>query len=90
MILTKDDIDSLRQRVLLVRRRGSEHFAKAEPVRVVDQESWAQRESLNLGSEVEAVAEESRSNLKALSVDIAGATRGSPLLAEADMQELRH
>ena len=57
---------------------------------MVDEESWVQREILNLGSEAEAVAEELRSNFKALSVDIAGAARGSPLLAEADMQELRH
>ena len=31
-----------------------------------------------------------RSDIKALSVDIAGAARGSPLVGEADLQELRH
>ena len=35
-------------------------------------------------------AENLRTIIKALSVDIAGAARGSPLLAEADTQELRH
>ena len=35
-------------------------------------------------------AETLRATIKTLSVEIAGAARGSPLLAEADMQELRH
>ena len=35
-------------------------------------------------------AETLRATIKALSLDIAGAARGSPLLAEADTQELRH
>ena len=39
---------------------------------------------------VPSEAEELRTTIKNLSVDIAGAARGSPLLAEADIQELRH
>ena len=37
-----------------------------------------------------AEIERLRAEIKALSVDIAGAARGSPLIAEADLQELRH
>ena len=91
MILTKEDIDSLRQRLLSVRRRGSEHFAQAEPVRVVEEDHWGgELERVHLDIEVDRVAEELRATIKGLSVDIAGAARGSPLLEGADMQELRH
>ena len=37
-----------------------------------------------------AEIERLRCEIKALSVDIAGAARGSPLIAEADLQDLRH
>ena len=91
MVLTKEDIDSLRQRLVSVLRRGAGHFEDCEAVKVVDEQGWAHQESLRLESEKDLrVAEELRATIKALSVDVAGAARGSPLLAEADMQELRH
>lgn len=42
------------------------------------------------GQDVEAEGEELRGNIKALSVDIAGAARGSALISEADLHDLRH
>ena len=43
-----------------------------------------------LTSELREEGEDLRANIKRLSVDIAGAGRGSPLIAEADFQDLRH
>ena len=40
--------------------------------------------------DIQNAAEELRTTLKRLSVDIAGAARGSPLIDEADLQDLRH
>ena len=86
--LTKEAISSLRQRLLAVRHRGTTYFAKTHPNKVAvnyGQHSWV------IGSdEIQKEAEALRRTIKALSVDISGAARGSPLLAEADTQELRH
>ena len=86
--LTKEDISSLRERLLAVRHRGATYFAKTHPTKVPvndGQHSWV-IESNEIQNEAEAL----RTTIKALSVDISGAARGSPLLAEADTQELRH
>ena len=86
--LTKEDISSLRERLLAVRHRGATYFAKTHPTKVPvndGQHTWV-IESDEIQNEAEAL----RTTIKALSVDIAGAARGSPLLAEADTQELRH
>ena len=40
--------------------------------------------------DIQNEADELRAAIKSLSVDIAGAARGSPLIAEADLQDLRH
>ena len=77
--LTKEDIVALRQRLVVVREEGARYFAKAK------RHSWDISNN-DMGSEAEAL----RIRVKALGVDIAGATRGSPLLAEADIQDLRH
>ena len=77
--LTKEDISSLRQRLIDVRDHGASYFTKAQL------RSW-DISSDDIRSDAEAL----RVSIKALSVDIAGAARGSPLLAEADMQDLRH
>ena len=91
MLLNKEDIDSLRKRLLDVLREGGQYFADAKPIEVVDEDTWPRTESLEMESEgARGAAEALRATIKALSVDIAGAARGSPLLAEADMQELRH
>ena len=86
--LTKEDIVSLRTRLTAVREQGAAYFANANPSKVCPnswEHSW-EIESEDTRNEAEAL----RTTIKALSVDIAGAARGSPLLAEADTQELRH
>ena len=86
--LTTEDIVSLRNRLTAVRVQGAAYFAEANPTKIHHntwEHSW-EIESNNVRNEAETL----RANIKALSVDIAGAARGSPLLAEADTQELRH
>ena len=86
--LTKEDIASLRNRLTDVRDQGAAYFANANPTKVGDsvwEHSWKITSDDTLNE-----AETLRTAIKALSVDIAGAARGSPLLAEADTQELRH
>ena len=86
--LTKEDIVSLRNRLTAVRDQGAAYFANANPTKVRHdtwEHSW-EIESNDIRNEAETL----RTTIKALSVDIAGAARGSPLLAEADTQELRH
>ena len=81
----------MQKRLLAVKEEGKDYFAEANPIRVVDdsvyplQESWAIDDPKTLRR-----SEALRQTIKELSVDIAGAARGSPLLADADMQELRH
>ncbi|MCY4533301.1 MAG: hypothetical protein OXC84_13390 [Gammaproteobacteria bacterium] len=55
---------------------------------VVDEDTYEERWE-SLSEESLAEAEKLRSTIMELSVDIAGAARASPMLAEADMQELR-
>ena len=86
--LTKEEISSLRNRLLAVRHRGATYFEKTNPTKVPVsnwEHSW-EIESNGIQNEAETL----RTTIKALSVDIAGAARGLPLLAEADTQELRH
>ena len=86
--LTTEDIVALRKRLKAVRDRGAAFFAEANPTGIqhdVWDHSW-EIESKDTRNEAEAL----RAKIKTLSVDIAGAARGSPLHAEADMQELRH
>ena len=90
MQLTKENIAELRERHVAVRERGKKYFAEADPEKVVDpawpfDESWEIKDAETL-QERDAL----RQAIKELSVDIAAAARVSPLLADADMQELRH
>ena len=90
LLLTKEDIASLRERLVAVRQQGALYFDIANPTMVRDESSqrgysW-EIESDDIRNEAETL----RTTIKALSVDISGAARGSPLLAEADIQELRH
>ena len=90
MQLTKENIGELRERLVAVRERGKEYFAEADPEKVVETappfcESW---EIKDAQTQQECAA--LRQAIKDLSVDIAAAARLSPLLADADMQELRH
>ena len=86
--LTKEDIVLLRSRLTAVRGQGATYFSNAKPTKI---RSGGGEHSWEIESEdVRNEAERLRAAIKALSVDIAGAARGSPLLAEADTQELRH
>ena len=91
MIFGKEDIDSLRTRLLALLQQGMQYFGAATPKKVVDENTWPFEERLELQSTREwSESEALRAAIKTLSVDIAGAARRSPLLAEADMRELRH
>ena len=91
MQLTKEDIEAMRRRLEAVREQGKEYFTEADPESVVDEsvgplrESWVIEDAKTLRK-----CEALRQTIKELSVDIAAAARASPLLADADMQELRH
>ena len=86
--LTTEDIVSLRNRLTAVRDQGAAFFAEANPTRI-DLNHWDHSWEIE-SNVIQDEAEALRANIKALSVAIAGAGRGSPLHAEADMQELRH
>jgi len=87
-MLTKEGIASLRERLAAIRKAGAEYFDHAVPVKIEQGyagHSW-ELESEEQRAELDGL----RSTIKNLSVDIAGAARGSPLIAEADLQDLRH
>ena len=86
--LTREDIVSLRDRLTDVRDRGAAYFEKANPTKA-HRPAW--HDSWKIGNnDIWIEAETLRDAIKALCVEIAGAARGSPLLAEADTQALRH
>lgn len=86
-MLTKEGIAALRERLTAVREAGTQYFAHAVPVKVDEAfgtHAWA------VSGDVQNEGEALRTTIKSLSVDIAGAARGSALIAEADLQDLRH
>lgn len=90
MQLTKESIEALRRRLVEVREQGKLHFSQTAPRAVMDK-VWPYKEYWEIEDpEHLQCCEELRQNLKKLSVDIAASARISPLLADADMQELRH
>ena len=91
MQLTKENIEVMRRRLVAVRARGKEYFAEAFPVKVETDTAWSQFESWEIQNpKTLQECELLRQTIKELSVDIAAGARASPLLADADMQELRH
>ena len=86
-VLTHDGIASLRERLAVVRQAGAAYFERAAPLQVDDGYAGY---SWTASSADQTEADNIRTAIKALSVDIAGAARGSPLIAEADLQDLRH
>lgn len=93
MRLTKEDIGALRERLLSVCEQANAYFAEASPDRIVDEMPmpFPDRISLDVTDpKTLQQCEALRQAIKELSVDIAGAARASLLLADADMQELRH
>ena len=71
-----------------MRKRGKEYFDEADPEEVVDT-AWPFDSELKDAKTLQK-CEALRQTIKELSVDLGGAARVSPLLADADMQELRH
>ena len=91
MQLSKEDIEAIRSRIVAVGERGQQYFAKVIPEKVVDKTVFPLREGWEIkDAETLQECEALRQIIKELSVDIAAAARASPLLADADMQELRH
>ncbi len=91
MRLTKEDIGALRARLVSVREQGKAYFDEAYPERVVNETSWPLRQSWQISDpKAQQMREALRQTIKELSVDVAAAARISPLLSDADMQELRH
>ena len=87
-MITREGIASLQDRLTAAHDAGAAYFAHAEPVRVDEEfgsHSWRVATD-DIRNEADAL----RTTLKNLSVDIAGAARGSPLIDEADLQDLRH
>ena len=91
MQLTKENIAALRKRLEAVREQGKEYFAAVDPKQVVDKTIYPLRESWEtVDAQTLQECEALRQTIKELSVDLAAVARVSPLLADADMQELRH
>lgn len=85
---TTDEIRSFRDRLESLRDAGKRYFARADPRKVEERylpHSWViDRE------DIQSEAEDLRGTIKSLAVDVAGAARGSPLIEQADLQDLRH
>ena len=91
MQLTKEDIGAMRRRLMDMREQGKEYFTAADPEKFGDKAAWPHFETWRTpDEETQKKCETLRLTIKKLSVDIAAAARASPLLADADMQELRH
>ncbi len=86
--LTSEDIVALPNRLNAVREQGAAYFTQTNPTKI-QHSSWKHSWEIE-SNDTRNAAETLRTTIKALSVDIAGAARGAPLLAEADTQELRH
>ncbi len=82
-MLTKEGIASLRERLAAIRKAGAEYFDHAVPVKI--EQGYAGHSWKPASEEQRAELDGLRSTIKNLSVDIAGAARGSPLIAEADL-----
>lgn len=90
MELRKEDIAALRSRVVALREEAAEYFATARPTEQSEGAPWQPEISWEIeDTETLRACEALRQGIKELGVEIAGAARGSPLLSEADMQELR-
>ena len=92
MQLTKEKIEDIRSRLVEVRKLGREYFAKVAPKEFPDEalELYKNKRWIIYETEDMERCEKLSHSIKELSVDIAAAARLSPLLADADMQELRH
>jgi nucleoside 2-deoxyribosyltransferase len=88
-MISKEKIVELGQRLTTIRNGAAGFFDKVQELQ--DQGS-AYRDSWRdlLTTDLLQEGEELRNAIKRLSIDIAGAARGSPLIAEADLHDIRH
>lgn len=89
LMLTNEGIASLRERLVALRQSSSDYLATAAPVKAHNPQT-GEIDWVVASPDIEKEGENLRASLKRLSVDIAGAARGSTLVAEADLQDLRH
>ena len=85
---TAEEIRSFRDRLESLHDAGKRFFARADPKKVEKRylgHSWVDDRE-----DIQGEAEALRAKIKSLSVDIAGAARSSPLIEQADLQDLRH
>jgi hypothetical protein len=88
-MLTKEGIAELRERLAGVSAAGASFFDKAQRCQDEHGEYSNIWDGL-LTPDLRDEGDEVRAAVKRLGVDTAGAARGSPLIAEADLQDLRH
>lgn len=88
-MLNKEGIAELKERLRTVRDAATNFFSKVQERQDQGEEYRNIWEDL-LSPELRREGEDLRATIKGLIVDIAGAARGSPLIAEADLQDLRH
>lgn len=86
-MLTKEGIASLRERLATVRGAANQYFAHADPAKFDGGFGYS---SVVTTQETASEGETLRAAIKRLGVDVAGAARGSALISEADLQDLRH
>jgi hypothetical protein len=82
---TRDAIAALRERLKLLREAGTRYFGQVGGEKV--RETYNSYRWELTGAEGAGAL---RTDIKSFSVELAGAARGSPLIAEADLQDLRH
>jgi hypothetical protein len=88
-MISKEGIAELRERLTTTCNAGASFFDKAQELQdgdLVYSGIWDDLLTPDLRQE----GEDLRAAIKRLSVGIAGAARGSPLIAEADLHDLRH
>jgi len=88
-MISKDGIIELRERLAGICHVAAAFFDKAQECQDHARPYSDIWDDL-LTTELHQEGEDLRTNIKRLSVDIAGAARGSPLIAEADLQDIRH
>jgi hypothetical protein len=88
-MINREGIAHLRERLTATRSAAGVFFDKAQAIQdqgIEYSDIW----STLLTDDLRQEGEELRTAIKSLSVDIAGAARGAPLIAEADLLDIRY
>jgi hypothetical protein len=89
-MMNKEGISELHERLKNIRESATTFFNDCRTLQEKDGGEYADTWDDLLTEELRTSGLALRADVKRLSVDIAGAARGSPLIAEADLQDLRH